>query len=737
MFQKFDEESRKVLIYAKKEMQELKHDYIGTEHVILAILCNKNCVNKLLKRYGVSYEIFKNKLIDIVGVGENSNDLYLYTPLLKRIIENAINESRENGDDVSLSTIFCNIIAEGDGVGIRIFNELRVDIDKLYNEVVKVSFKKKNKKSILDDLGVDLNIKAVNDLIDPVVGRDNEINRMIEILCRRTKNNPILIGEAGVGKTAIVEGLAQRIVSGNVPDNLKNKRIISLDMASSVAGTKYRGEFEERMKKVIDELEYDEDIILFIDEIHTIMGAGGAEGAIDASNIFKPYLARGKMRCIGATTLDEYNKYIAKDGALDRRFQKLEIKEPDTNTIKNILMKLKNIYSKHHNVYISDDMINNIVMHSKKYIKNRKEPDRSIDILDEVCSKVSLKSNKNDIKINKLKNKLSDIVKRKEKYISGNNFKEAYKLKIKEDYIISSLNRLEMKSIKKIKEVTNEDILDVIKSRVNIPILDIDDDYINYIKNFIKKEIVGNDKQIDELLSIAKLFNNYSECISVLLCGNKGIGKTNISKMFGNLLVGKENVTKLDASDFSNSYWMDSIINHIKNKTSVIILDGIEDYSINILNIFIDSINNGYIKDSSGNEINLNNTLIIMVANIDNNSFGFNDIDHNKYDYLKKTFGNNLLNNLTKVIFFDLLNEEEALLIVDKNINKLENKYNVNIFVKNAIKKEIINLSEYEKFGAKKIYEIIKENIESKVVDNIGTNNKDIYIDSLYSIRVV
>ena len=737
MFQKFDEESRKVLIYAKKEMQELKHDYIGTEHVILAILCNENCVNKLLKRYGVSYEIFKNKLIDIVGVGENSNDLYLYTPLLKRIIENAINESRENGDDVSLSTIFCNIIAEGDGVGIRIFNELRVDIDKLYNEVVKVNFKKKNKKSILDDLGVDLNIKAVNDLIDPVVGRDNEINRMIEILCRRTKNNPILIGEAGVGKTAIVEGLAQRIVSGNVPDNLKNKRIISLDMASSVAGTKYRGEFEERMKKVIDELEYDEDIILFIDEIHTIMGAGGAEGAIDASNIFKPYLARGKMRCIGATTLDEYNKYIAKDGALDRRFQKLEIKEPDTNTIKNILMKLKNIYSKHHNVYISDDMINNIVMYSKKYIKNRKEPDRSIDILDEVCSKVSLKSNKNDIKINKLKNKLSDIVKRKEKYISGNNFKEAYKLKIKEDYIISSLNRLEMKSIKKIKEVTNEDILDVIKSRVNIPILDIDDDYINYIKNFIKKEIVGNDKQIDELLSIAKLFNNYSECISVLLCGNKGIGKTNISKMFGNLLVGKENVTKLDASDFSNSYWMDSIINHIKNKTSVIILDGIEDYSINILNIFIDSINNGYIKDSSGNEINLNNTLIIMVANIDNNSFGFNDIDHNKYDYLKKTFGNNLLNNLTKVIFFDLLNEEEALLIVDKNINKLENKYNVNIFVKNAIKKEIINLSEYEKFGAKKIYEIIKENIESKVVDNIGTNNKDIYIDSLYSIRVV
>lgn len=740
MFQKFDEEARKVLICAKKEMKELKHDYIGTEHVVLAMLNNSDCI---LNKYGVNYNNFRNKLIDIVGIGSESNDLYLYTPLLKRIIENVVNESRESGSVIDSSNILSSIIAEGDGVAIRILIELGVDIDKLYNEVVKSTSKKKKKKSILDELGVDLNLKAINGLIDPVIGRDNEINRMIEILCRRTKNNPILIGEAGVGKTAIVEELASRIVNGNVPDCLKNKRIISLDMASSVAGTKYRGEFEERMKRVLDELESDDDIILFIDEIHTIMGAGGAEGAIDASNIFKPSLARGKMRCIGATTINEYNKYIAKDGALDRRFQKLEIKEP--GNIKNILMNLRDIYSKHHNVSISEKMIDKIIMYSKKYIKDRKEPDRSIDILDEVCAKASLKNNRIELKINKLKNKLLNVIKKKENYIAIDNYKDAYILKKEEDSITSMLNKLEIENNNKTKVVYEKDILDVIKSKANIPVLSIDDNYIDSIRKKINNNIIGNNKSIDELLKVAKIFNNYNECISLLLCGNMGVGKYSISKIFGELLVGVDNVIKLDMNEFNDMYSINKIIGYSNNKcildelrnksSNVLILDGIENCNSNVLNLFVDGMKNGYIKDYNGNVIRLDNCIIIMITNIDNNFFGFNK-NNNKYDYLRKVFGNELISNITKIIYFDSLSYDNIKVIFNKNIENVQKKYKVNIFVNEDIKNEIINLSEYEKYGVKKLNELMKDNIEGKVINELSNNSRDIYIDSLYSIRV-
>ena len=740
MFQKFDEEARKVLICAKKEMKELKHDYIGTEHVVLAMLNNSDCI---LNKYGVNYNNFRNKLIDIVGIGSESNDLYLYTPLLKRIIENVVNESRESGSVIDSSNILSSIIAEGDGVAIRILIELGVDIDKLYNEVVKSTSKKKKKKSILDELGVDLNLKVINGLIDPVIGRDNEINRMIEILCRRTKNNPILIGEAGVGKTAIVEELASRIVNGNVPDCLKNKRIISLDMASSVAGTKYRGEFEERMKRVLDELESDDDIILFIDEIHTIMGAGGAEGAIDASNIFKPSLARGKMRCIGATTINEYNKYIAKDGALDRRFQKLEIKEP--GNIKNILMNLRDIYSKHHNVSISEKMIDKIIMYSKKYIKDRKEPDRSIDILDEVCAKASLKNNRIELKINKLKNKLLNVIKKKENYIAIDNYKDAYILKKEEDSITSMLNKLEIENNNKTKVVYEKDILDVIKSKANIPVLSIDDNYIDSIRKKINNNIIGNNKSIDELLKVAKIFNNYNECISLLLCGNMGVGKYSISKIFGELLVGVDNVIKLDMNEFNDMYSINKIIGYSNNKcildelrnksSNVLILDGIENCNSNVLNLFVDGMKNGYIKDYNGNVIRLDNCIIIMITNIDNNFFGFNK-NNNKYDYLRKVFGNELISNITKIIYFDSLSYDNIKVIFNKNIENVQKKYKVNIFVNEDIKNEIINLSEYEKYGVKKLNELMKDNIEGKVINELSNNSRDIYIDSLYSIRV-
>ena len=396
MFGKFSEEAQRVLVDAQKEMSELKHPYIGSEHLLLAILKNnKDLVNKF-KKYKITYKSFKEELINLVGMGDNTPDLLLYSSTLKTILENVIIESRETGDEISVNELLLSLLNEGEGKAIRILLSLGVDINKLYSDISeKRKIKqKKSKKLIVEELGVDLTKRAKNNELDPVIGRDIELNRVIEILSRRIKNNPLLIGEAGVGKTAIAEELARRIVSGNVPMPLKNKRIISVDMACTVAGTKYRGEFEERIKKMVKELEDNDDVIIFIDEIHTLVGAGGAEGAIDASNILKPALAIGKLKLIGATTISEYKKFIEKDNALDRRFQKVFVEEPDKSNLKNILMNLKSIYEAYHGVKIEEKLIDKIIELSDRYIYDRCEPDKSIDILDEVCTKVSLKEAK-------------------------------------------------------------------------------------------------------------------------------------------------------------------------------------------------------------------------------------------------------------------------------------------------------------------------------------------------------
>ena len=336
MFGRFSEDAQKILVLSKKEMCELKHQYIGSEHLLLAMLKNDNTIINKFKKYNVTYKIFKDQLIDIVGIGDNDSDLIIYTSLLKRILENLIIDSKETGAEITPISLLLSLLNEGEGTAIRILLSLGVDINKLYLDFInKTSIKKsKMQRLSIEELTVDITKKAKNNELDPVVDRDMEINRVIEILSRRCKNNPILIGPAGVGKTAIVEELSKRIIDGNVPISLKNKRILSLDMATTVAGTKYRGEFEERIKKIIKELEDNDDIIVFIDEIHTLVGAGGAEGAIDASNIFKPALARGKMRIIGATTTEEYKKFIEKDNALDRRFQKVFIEEPNKDSLK-------------------------------------------------------------------------------------------------------------------------------------------------------------------------------------------------------------------------------------------------------------------------------------------------------------------------------------------------------------------------------------------------------------------
>ena len=523
-------------------------------------------------------------------------------------------------------------------------------------------------------------------------------------------------------------------------------------MASSVAGTKYRGEFEERMTKVLIELEESDEIILFIDEIHTIMGAGGAEGAIDASNIFKPALARGKMRCIGATTTDEYKKYIEKDGALDRRFQKLEVKEPNNETLKEILMKIKKIYENHHNVIISEKMIDKIIYYSNKYIKERTQPDKAIDILDEVCSKVSLKSNKRERRIRGLKKELIDVINKKNKYIIENDFKKAYELKLEEESLSSLINEEEISKNSKVKCVYEKDIVDVIKIKTNMPILEMNNKYIDIIENKLNKEIIGQQNAIKNLLKVSRRINNSYEnsCISILLCGKSGVGKTLLAKKYAELIVGKDNVIKLDMSEYSESHSISKIIGsppgyvgysdtknvleEIKDKpNNVLILDEIEKCSKNILNLFLKAIDEGYLKDSRGRIINFENTTVIMTTNInfDNNLVGFNLKTNSIKEDIKDVLGKELVTRLSSIILLDSIDKLNIKNIIMNNIKKLENKYRVVLEVSSNVIDDLIKLSEFEKCGARKISDIIKLNIEDYVFYEILNNKDKIIIDNL------
>ena len=766
MFSNFTEEARNVIVKAKLEMKKLKHPYVGSEHLLLAILKEENNVSKILKEYNLDYNKLKKEIINVIGVGSNENSWFLYTPLLKRIFETAIIDSKENNSDVTIENLFSALLEEGEGVAIRVMLGMNIDLDSLYKEfsysLIKPVKHKKNKKLLLDELGIDLTKKALNNELDPVIGREQEIKRVLEILSRRCKNNPILIGEAGVGKTAIVEELSNMIASGNVPVQLLNKRIISLDMASLVAGTKYRGEFEDRINKIIKEVEENDNIILFIDEIHTLVGAGGAEGAIDASNIFKPALARGKLRCIGATTIDEYKKYIEKDGALDRRFQKILIEVPDKEKTKGILLNLKNIYEKYHMVTISEEIIDTILDLTDKYIYDRYEPDKSIDILDEVCAKVSLKETKEIKKYNELKKEYKIINSKKNDSIIKNKFKEASNYKEIENKLMDEINNTELKLYtKKKKEVTKKDVAEVINIKTKIPVYELLNETKTTIKNIenkLKSNIIGQEKAINEVLNNTKKiklgFKDKQKCYSFMFMGPSGVGKTALAKLFGECLVGKNNIIKLDMSEFSEAHSVSKIIGsppgyigysdnknvleEVRNKPySVIILDEIEKANSAVINLFYQILDEGKIKDSTGKIVRFDNVTIVMTSNI-----GFNDIHvgFNKRNEsiitskLKDYFDISFINRIDSVIVFNQLNNENIRYLVNEKINNLKQKYNlmeINIKIDNEVINEIIELSNYKEYGARKIDKLIKDKLENKIINEVINNNYNVEINTL------
>ena len=751
MFGNFSEEARKIIVGAKEEMFNLKHPYVGSEHLLLSILKNNNSISKKLKSYKITYDKVYDEIVRVIGLGTKESDLFLYTPMLRRIMENAVLDSKEENTQVTINHLFLCMLEEGDGVGVRILLGMNVDVEELYIEFSKHKEKHSKKSNLLlDELGIDLNKKVILKEIDPVIGRDEEINRVIEILSRRTKNNPILVGEAGVGKTSIVEELSRRIVNKEVPDNLLNKRIISLDMASIVSGTKYRGEFEEKLKKILSELETNKNIILFIDEIHTLVGAGGAEGAIDASNIFKPALARNKIKCIGATTTLEYKKYIEEDSALDRRFQKVYIKKLKDDEVLQILLKLKPIYMKYHHVKINDDILKDIVKLSNRYIHDRNEPDRSIDILDEVCARVSLKENKVKKEYNKYLKELNTIRNKKNLKLKEKKYKELEFLKEEENKIQDKLNKLELKisNNKSANIVKKQDVASIISSRTKIPINEIlnnDKEIIKALEKEINKNIIGEDKCIQEVIKSIKKIKlglNDNKCYSFLFIGPKGTGKTSLSKIVGENLVGEENTIKLDMSEYKDSQSISkllgsnpgyigyndnkNILEEIRNKpNSILILDNIEEAHQDIINLFIQILENSKIKDNKGMDIYFNNVIIIMTSSISStNGIGFSNIKRNNTTLP-------FLNKVDKVINFNSLDTNSNKKIISNKLIDLKDKYkknNITIKYNDSLIDYILDNTDYKNFNASGINKFINDDIENYIIDKMINNETTIEI---------
>ena len=736
MISNFDEEAQEILNNAKIEMQELKHPYIGTEHLLLSILKNKNKLTEKLENYKLTYQKFKNEIIKTIGIGHKKSEFFLYTPLIKQAINNAIMDSKDNNHGiVTTNHLFSGILEVGEGVAIRILLSMNIDLDDIYDKLTEKIFNtnSQNNKTLIEELGINLNDKAKNKELDPLYGRNKEIELIEEILCRKNKNNPLLLGEPGVGKTAIIEGLANLINDSKVPYQLQNKKIISLNMGTLVAGTKYRGEFEERMKKIIQEIENDDSVILFIDEIHTLIGAGGAEGAIDASNILKPALARGKIKCIGATTFDEYKKHFEKDKALERRFQIVKINEPSKKETIKILYRLKPIYEKFHNVKIESQNIDEIVELSDKYIYDKFRPDKQIDVLDNVCSKVNIKKNTNLNKLNKINNL-------KNMYLKNNNIKKAYEYKIIE-------SKIKNKNYHKKPSITTKDIINTINDKININI------YYNQ-KNIIKLEqqlknnIIGQNKAIEKLVNITKRIQygyKNNKCTSLLFMGPPGVGKSTIAKIYGNFMTNK-NIIDINLSEYSSnesiSKFMGTapgylgyndnnyLLNKIKdNPNAVIIFNKIEKANQKIINIISRILENGTIKDYKNNTINFNNNIIIIIANNKNkNNIGFLN------NYNKNEINSPITSKIDYIISFDYLTKENIKEIIKKELTNLTKKYNnLKITYNDNLINQITEESNYLKNGSKNIKRIIHNKIENIIVDNIINNKKEICIDSIFT----
>ena len=733
MMQRFTDDAQRVLSFAQEAALELGHDYVGTEHVLIGLTKVKNGVAaKALEELGILTEDIFEAVENQVGRGNKKATSIYMTPRVKHVLELAVQvANRMNHNYVGTEHILLGLLSDGGGVAVGILRAMNIRTDDIVEAIRHILGSSTNGNDgrqegannngdlgDLTDFATDLNESAKQSKIDPVIGRDTEIQRVIQILSRRTKNNPVLIGEPGVGKTAIAEGLAQRIVTGNVPEILRNKRIISLSISSMLAGAKYRGEFEERLKKAIDEVQQHDDMIIFIDEIHTLVGAGATEGAMDAANILKPALARGEFQVIGATTLDEYKKHIEKDAALERRFQPVQVGEPNEEDALEILKGLRDRYEAFHKAKITDEALKAAVTLSSRYITDRFLPDKAIDVVDEAASKVRMKVFSAAPDVKALEDRLNTVKKEKEAAVTSQDFEKAGKLRDEEQALVKEID--DKKSVAKEESdqklvVTEDDIAAVVAQWTGIPVAKIAEEEsktLLHLEEALHKRVIGQD---DAVTAVAKAVRRARAGLkdpkrpigSFLFLGPTGVGKTELARALASSLFGDESaMIRLDMSEYMEKHTVSRLVgappgyvgyeeggqltDAVRRKPySVILLDEVEKAHADFFNILLQVLDDGRLTDSQGRTVDFRNTVIIMTSNLgakalhknsselgflapkksesstnQSNSIDFKEAKKSVMDAVKRHFRPEFLNRIDEMIVFQPLTEEDLQQIV-------------------------------------------------------------------------
>lgn len=795
MFGRFTERAQKSIMLAQEEAKKFNHSYVGTEHLLLGLMAEEQGIAAVtLKEMGVTLEKARKEVYDIVGMGPESVELVGMTPRTKKIFELAFGEARNFGHNyVSTEHLLLGLIAEGEGIATAILKRLGVDPAKLAQEVAnkmteataKQQPQNNEKKQAinLEKYSIDLNKMAQNGEIDPVIGRTKEIERVIQVLSRRTKNNPVLIGEPGVGKTAIAEGLAQKIVEGDVPEIIKDKRIVTLDLPGMVAGAKYRGEFEERLKSVMKELKDQGDVILFIDEMHTIVGAGAAEGAIDASNILKPTLARGELQIVGATTIDEYRKHIEKDSALERRLQPIVVEEPSVSDTIKILQGLRDRYEAHHGVKITDDALEAAAELSHRYIADRFLPDKAIDLIDEAASKLRVNNYVAPTELKKLEERLEELQNEKDEAINTQNFEKAARIRDEEKTIKEQIESNKLKWQRHKQEtslvVGYDQVAEIVSNWTGVPVSRMtteESERLLRLEDLLHKKVVGQEQAVRSISAAVRrarvgLKDPKKPIGSFIFVGPTGVGKTYLAKALAEALFGDEDaMVRIDMSEYMEKHSVSRLVGSppgyvgydeggqlteaVRRKPySVILFDEIEKAHPDVFNMLLQILDDGRLTDSKGKTVDFKNTVIIMTSNAGatslkkQNVLGFaatSDVEMEEYERmkeiiteeLKRTFRPEFLNRLDEVIVFHSLKEDQIMEIVEIMVKDLENrmsKVGVNISISDETKKYIAKQGFDSVFGARPLERTIRKMIEDQLAEEIlkgsVTRDEDIVVD--------
>ena len=786
MFERFTDRARRVVVLAQEEARMLNHNYIGTEHILLGLIHEgEGVAAKSLESLGVSLESVRSQVEEIIGQGQQAPSGHIpFTPRAKKVLELSLREALQLGHNyIGTEHILLGLIREGEGVAAQVLVKLGADLNRVRQQVIQLLSGYQGKEPltsgapnegtpstslVLDQFGRNLTQAARDGKLDPVIGREKEIERVMQVLSRRTKNNPVLIGEPGVGKTAVVEGLAQKIVKGDIPETLKDKQLYTLDLGSLVAGSRYRGDFEERLKKVLKEIRTRGDIILFIDEIHTLVGAGAAEGAIDAASILKPMLARGELQTIGATTLDEYRKYVEKDAALERRFQPIQVQEPSVAHAIEILRGLRDRYESHHKVTITDSALVSAATLADRYINDRQLPDKAIDLIDEAGARLRINRMTAPPDLREFDNKIADVRKEKESAIDAQDFEKAAALRDKEKTLISEKNEREREwkagDLDIVAEVDDDLIAEVLAMSTGVPVAKLteaESKRLLRMEEELHKRVIG---QEDAIKALSKSIRRTRAGLkdpkrpggSFIFAGPSGVGKTELSKTLAQFLFGDENaLIMLDMSEYSERHTVSRLFGSppgyvgyeeggqltekVRRKPfSVVLFDEVEKAHPDIFNSLLQILEDGKLTDSQGRMVDFKNTVIIMTTNLGSRDiskgvglgFSMGDDVEGSYDRmklkvneeLKQHFRPEFLNRLDDVIVFHQLTRPEILQIVELMITSLDDRLkdkDMGLIMTDQAKELLVDKGYDQSLGARPMRRTIQREIEDVLSEKI------------------